>query len=96
MSRELAPSSTVPDRRRITGRGRQLPARKSPEWHETTVQVAGGSMCSWSSQLSQRGNGLAAADLNGDIYVEVIGATSTGEVGRSRKLTRRDVPCLIE
>jgi Flp pilus assembly protein TadG len=89
----ITPSATVPDRRRISVAVVNCRAQ-SLNGHETDVQVRKWVDVFLVEPAVARGNGPTQRSTNGDIYVEVIGVTSTGG-SANNAVTRRDVPYLI-
>jgi hypothetical protein len=63
--------------------------------HETNVQVLKWLDVFLVEPAVARGNGPSARTQDGDIYVEVIGETSTGSDDVAGQVVRRDVPYLI-
>jgi Flp pilus assembly protein TadG len=89
----ITPSSTVPDRRRISVAVINCNAQNL-NGAETNVQVRKWVDVFLVEPAIARGNGPTQRSTNGDIYVEVIGVTSTGG-SANNTVTRRDVPYLI-
>lgn len=89
----VTPSATVPDRRRISVAVVNCRAQNL-NGHETNVQVRKWVDVFLVEPAIARGNGQNQRSTNGDIYVEVIGVTSTGGAANNA-VTRRDVPYLI-
>ena len=84
---------TVPDRRRISVAVVNCNAQDL-RGAETDVQVRKWIDVFLVEPAIARGNGPGQRSTNGDIYVEVIGVTSSGG-GADNTVTRRDVPYLI-
>lgn len=89
----ITPTATVPDRRRISVAVVNCRAQ-SLNGHETNVQVRKWVDVFLVEPAIARGNGPTQRSTNGDIYVEVIGVTSTGG-SANNAVTRRDVPYLV-
>jgi hypothetical protein len=89
----ITPSATVPDRRRISVAVINCNAQNL-NGAETNVQVKKWVDVFLVEPAIARGNGPSQRSTNGDIYVEVIGVTSTGG-NANNAVTRRDVPYLI-
>lgn len=89
----ITPGGTIPDRRRISVAVVNCNAQNL-RGHETNVQVRKWLDVFLVEPAVARGNGPNQRSRNGDIYVEVIGVTSSGG-GADNTVTRRDVPYLI-
>jgi Flp pilus assembly protein TadG len=91
----ITPDATTPDRRRISVAVVNCHAQDL-KGHETNVAVKKWLDVFLVEPAIQRGNGPSQRSTNGDIYVEVIGVSSSGTSGSvSGEVSRRDVPYLI-
>ena len=89
----ITPSPSTPDRRRISVAVVNCHAQDL-KGHETNVQVRKWVDVFLVEPAIARGSGKDQRTTNGDIYVEVIGVTSSGGTA-DNAVTRRDVPYLI-